>query len=348
MAEGLTGSSRPGGSSKRRTSWRPVRFGPMAQDLGPIVEHTAREALTKAKSKEVEAAIDALLSAASPIGESLPSDEHVLFAAWALLRELSGQRFGVVVSVTRAVLLLTHRQLVMVPYGRKAPAAIAVSLRTLSRVHVDENPAGSETLIEAGSTRLRVAGHTGPYHELIERLQSGSWNADEGSRLDPFATTERICALGPLVLYEDRLLTPERVFPLSGEVGAEVQTAGDFAATRGRNLAAGAAGTALLGPVGMLFGAAQTKIHDLRELFLLVEGPDWAYGINFQPAYGLEVRQFAQQLNLAARKRGHRQQDAPGEDDRLQRLKRLGELKDGGVLTKDEFLAEKARILDGR
>jgi hypothetical protein len=36
-----------------------------------------------------------------------------------------------------------------------------------------------------------------------------------------------------------------------------------------------------------------------------------------------------------------------GEDDRLQKLKDLGDLKAQGVLTEQEFAAEKARILGG-
>jgi hypothetical protein len=38
-------------------------------------------------------------------------------------------------------------------------------------------------------------------------------------------------------------------------------------------------------------------------------------------------------------------QPAAGPDDRLSRLKELGELRSSGVLTDDEFAAEKARIL---
>ena len=36
---------------------------------------------------------------------------------------------------------------------------------------------------------------------------------------------------------------------------------------------------------------------------------------------------------------------ATEEDNRLARLERLGELKDKGVLTEEEFAAEKARVL---
>jgi hypothetical protein len=36
---------------------------------------------------------------------------------------------------------------------------------------------------------------------------------------------------------------------------------------------------------------------------------------------------------------------ASGEDDMITRLKKLGELRDAGVLTEEEFAAQKARIL---
>jgi Short C-terminal domain len=41
------------------------------------------------------------------------------------------------------------------------------------------------------------------------------------------------------------------------------------------------------------------------------------------------------------------QRSAPPAQDRLQQLKQLGDLKAQGVLTEDEFAAEKAKILGG-
>ena len=38
---------------------------------------------------------------------------------------------------------------------------------------------------------------------------------------------------------------------------------------------------------------------------------------------------------------------APAEDDMLTQLQKLGELKDSGVLTEEEFAAQKAKILAG-
>lgn len=40
-------------------------------------------------------------------------------------------------------------------------------------------------------------------------------------------------------------------------------------------------------------------------------------------------------------------QESPGGSDDIERLKKLGELRDAGVLTEEEFSAEKAKVLNG-
>jgi hypothetical protein len=99
-----------------------------------------------------------------------------------------------------------------------------------------------------------------------------------------------IACIWALTLYPDRLLDHEgRHLPLGGDVEATVDTAGNIAVTRGRNLAAkglGAVATtgAGLGPLGLLlFGNARHRQVDNRELYLLVEGPNWAYANAFNP-----------------------------------------------------------------
>jgi membrane protease subunit (stomatin/prohibitin family) len=52
----------------------------------------------------------------------------------------------------------------------------------------------------------------------------------------------------------------------------------------------------------------------------------------------------AQQQQAAAQPRAAGQQAGP--DDRLAKIKELGEMKEQGLLTEDEFAAEKARILN--
>jgi hypothetical protein len=52
-----------------------------------------------------------------------------------------------------------------------------------------------------------------------------------------------------------------------------------------------------------------------------------------------------QRITSAARK--PTDQDQHPDDERLERLERLGELKEKGLLTATEFRAEKKRILEG-
>jgi hypothetical protein len=59
------------------------------------------------------------------------------------------------------------------------------------------------------------------------------------------------------------------------------------------------------------------------------------------------ARQDAQVAEPAPVAAAPQQRSAPPADDRLQQLKQLGDLKAQGVLTEDEFAAEKAKILGG-
>jgi len=65
------------------------------------------------------------------------------------------------------------------------------------------------------------------------------------------------------------------------------------------------AGTLVAGPLGLLAGAAarkgKTQTVDTRELYLLIEGDDWADLIKCNPNHGETARAFAQQINVAAR-----------------------------------------------
>ncbi len=63
-----------------------------------------------------------------------------------------------------------------------------------------------------------------------------------------------------------------------------------------------AAGGLLLGPVGAVLslGFKKHKNVDLRELYLLVEGPGYGTVVSCTPDQGLGARQFATRLNTAA------------------------------------------------
>lgn len=100
---------------------------------------------------------------------------------------------------------------------------------------------------------------------------------------------------GQIKVYEDRILTPEGVHPMDEHVQATVDTAGNIAVTRRHTLTR----FALLGPVS-LFTPKATK-HDDRELYFLIEHPQWASMAKLNPDHGAGARRVAMATNLAAR-----------------------------------------------
>lgn len=185
---------------------------------------------------------------------------------------------------------------------------------------------------------------------------------------------------GPIAVYKDppRLdiwtrgengARPERTsFPLTPNVKADVEAAGNVSVTRGRDLGAKAMGTLALPGVGMFIaGNAKEKIHDNRELYLVIEGDDWARTLPVNPDHGVGVRRLAQTINLIARSAAESPEaliesteaissqeasfaatSSPTADatDTIQdRLRRLDELKDTGVVTDDEYAGQRQRIL---
>ncbi len=76
-----------------------------------------------------------------------------------------------------------------------------------------------------------------------------------------------------------------------------------------RTLTRIAAGGVVAGPVGALAGAMlkkQTNVKvDSRELYLLIDGPDWAVLQRCNPRSATAVRRFAQAINQASRAAGN-------------------------------------------
>jgi type IV secretory pathway protease TraF len=164
--------------------------------------------------------------------------------------------------------------------------------------------------------------------------------------------------LGDLVLYVDppRLAAINaqdqriKVWQVTAGVRASVEVAGSISVTRGRNLAAKAVGGAVVPGGVFLFGNARETAHDNRELFLIVEGPDWAHTHAVDPSAGVNARRFAQAINLAARKlepAADRRPAPPAkmEGDVIERLERLTTLRDSGALTAEEFETQKRAVL---
>lgn len=164
-----------------------------------------------------------------------------------------------------------------------------------------------------------------------------------------------------LYLYRDRVVTTTLLaaggdhYPFTGEVTATVDTAGNIAVTRGRNLAAKGLGLGVGGGLGVfLMGNAKERVTDTRELYLLVEGPTWATSYSCLVDRGAVARDFAQLINAVAgenmRATGSAATESPmadaaGPGDPTARLTKLTELLKKGLITDSEFATEKQRIL---
>jgi hypothetical protein len=120
----------------------------------------------------------------------------------------------------------------------------------------------------------------------------------------------------------------------------------------------------LTGPLA--FGLRKKK--DSRELFVLVQGEDGSFLAEIDSKKQKEAREFALKINtLAARAerwdavRSDQEaranaatkasgeaapQPSPPEADILDQIRKLGELRDSGILTEEEFGAKKAQLLE--
>lgn len=214
---------------------------------------------------------------------------------------------------------------------------------------------GTETMSLQGTvpvddvTRLRrLLSHDAP-SEAVSLLPAG---------MDPDPNAPAVAVCGTLLLHHDRLVDwadqVGRQLPFSGgETRATVDTAGNIAVTRGRNLAAKGLGTVLLGPIGLfMVGNAKENQTDTRELFLLIEGPGWAFTRGFPPTDTAHLHEFAGKVNVAARAWRTRHEPPPSpsptqEGNSVGQLAQLADLHERGLLTKEEFAAAKAKILGG-
>jgi hypothetical protein len=98
------------------------------------------------------------------------------------------------------------------------------------------------------------------------------------------------------------IVVPQGTFPLTASVSATVDTAGNLATSSRSTLTRVGAGAMLFGPVGAIVGATakKTRMHDTRELYLLVQGDQFATLITCNPDDGAHVRQFAIAVRQAA------------------------------------------------
>jgi hypothetical protein len=107
--------------------------------------------------------------------------------------------------------------------------------------------------------------------------------------------------LGPVTLYELRIVTPAGEVPLD-DVQATVDTAGNLTEKKRTTLTRLAVGGAVLGPLGAILALGfpkRTKVDD-RELYLLIEAGPASCVLQVRPDDGARVRAFAVQVNASA------------------------------------------------
>jgi hypothetical protein len=91
-------------------------------------------------------------------------------------------------------------------------------------------------------------------------------------------------------------------------------------------------------------GGPEDHFTDSRELYVLVEGDEWAHVEALDPDAGYWARRFAQLVNWRAR--GEKAVIEPSSlQRRTSQLKEIARLRAEGALTESEFEAVKARLL---
>jgi hypothetical protein len=93
-------------------------------------------------------------------------------------------------------------------------------------------------------------------------------------------------------------------------------------------------------------GGPEDHFTDSRELYVLVEGDEWAHVEALDPDAGYWARRFAQLVNWRARGRESRDRAVvPSAAELVEQLKEIARLRAKGALTGSEFEAVNARLL---
>lgn len=285
------------------------------------------------------------LAALRQLPDYLEDGENLLALAWANVK----RRGGCAVALTSKRLLLINQT--------RPDRSIALDPGELRFESLGHGAMWGNTMkVWAGQDEL-VFRQFAPTSEAVRIATTLGWPIPEerfralpkGWNRDP--KTPPIAGMWEISIYPDRMVDHQgNHLPFDGDVQALADAAGDISVTRGRNLAAKGAGTLAFGPIGMLFmGNAKNRQVDNRELYLLVEGSRWAYTQKFNPNLGQALRQFAGQINAAARDYRAAVAPEPAAPSSVsgvaQELRELASLRDEGILTEEEFAAQKAKLL---
>lgn len=118
---------------------------------------------------------------------------------------------------------------------------------------------------------------------------------DVESRLADARKDRKLGSLAGVTLYEDRIETPDGVAELSDEVRADVDTAGNLA------MSSRVTATRLVTLGVFAFAFKKKKKHDTRELYLVVETPEFMTVRQIDPNLGPRARSFVAQITTATR-----------------------------------------------
>ena len=270
------------------------------------------------------------------------------------------------------LLVLTARRMVAIESGS---GKIADSFPLNSELNIKwEPPKGHPARLTATRAGVsRVYYHVLPVREAgrIFMMATNSFNQD-ARRLPPagFPPESAEPLVGTFIpgtpprsqmlyLYRDRVVVATwpgeggEHYPFGGDVAATVDTAGNLAVTRGRNLAAKGLGLGIAGGAGVfLMGNAKERVTDTRELYLLLEGETWAASFPCRVNAGADARRFAQLVNASARQYAASKTAASSTpsaptpaSDPAARLEQLKNLLERGLISDGEFAAERQRIL---
>lgn len=127
---------------------------------------------------------------------------------------------------------------------------------------------------------------------------------------------------------------------LSASTVAEVHTSGGLAGVNKHNWA-------------LMPGSRSGKLVDKRSLIVSMTDDNWALNVPFNAEYELQARDLAAKVGTharALREQAPNPTPAPAQPtgsqgEMLDQLERLGRLRDGGILTEDEFQAKKREML---
>jgi hypothetical protein len=151
-----------------------------------------------------------------------------------------------------------------------------------------------------------------------------------------------------LVIMSDRIFQGETVYIFDDRVSARVEVDGQAMTTTRPTLTRMALGSVLPGSA-LLVGLAvpKEKAHDWRMASFILTHPEWSLVEPIDPDAAHEVVGLAGQINaLVDQRRVAEPNLRPGDGSVADELAKLAALRDGGVLTDEEFAAAKSRLLE--